>query len=238
MRIKDTLCFLLLFILLFTWFCYSEDEYDPVKYVCGITICDYSEEVDKTTIRFVSQKFDTADRYGWGKYSTDKSYTYGPATNCTSAVQSMAFSYIGINATPEAIVSQPTNFRTNYGFEEADTAYRIGNSASAQNLDRFLDVFFLDGGNGYVSPVIIHYQNGETGSALIQHSVLVIGKNDEGQYIAVDPAEDWDNCIRTFSLHRKKGKSYITGDVARGDGYAYLDAIEQYNLLENNETVP
>ena len=235
MRIKDTMCFLLISILLFSGKCYSEVEYDPVRYVCGITIYDYSEEVDQSTIRFVSQKFDTADRYGWGKYSTEKSYTYGPATNCTSAVQSMAFSYLGIDATPEAIVSQPTNFRMNYGFEEADTAYRIGSSANTQNLDRFLEVYSLDGGNGYVSPVIIHYQNGETGSALIQHSVLVIGKNEEGQYIAVDPADDWNNCIRTFTLHRKKGKSYIMGDVARGDGSAYLDAIEQYNLLNKGE---
>lgn len=237
MRVKGTFCILILFVLSFAGKCYSEEEYDPEKYVCGVNICDYCEEVEQSTIRYVSQKFDTAGRYGWGKYSQDRSYTYGPATNCTSAVQSMAFSYIGINASPELIVSQPTNFRTNYGIEKADTAYRIGNSADARNLDRFLDVFNKDFGIGNISPVIIHYQNGETGSALVQHSVLVIGKNDDGQYIAIDPAGDWDNCIKTFTLHKKSGRYYVWGDVARGDGYAYLDAIEQYNLVANIEPV-
>ena len=209
---------------------YSESAGE--RCVSGIVITDYTQTVNAGRIRFVCQQYESADRYGWGRYARDRSAAHGPAGNCTTAVQSMAFSYIGINAQPESIVSQITNFRTNYGFEEADTAYRTGYSATAEHLDRFLDRFLTYADDGIISPVIVHYRNGGKNRSLHQHSVLVIGKDEEGRYIAIDPAREWEDCIKTFTLKKgKNGRAYLSGDVARGNENVYLDAIEQYYLI-------
>lgn len=239
MSVRRFLCFFLLLLMLYPAGAFGEDisgsgtEYDPEKFISGIRIFDYSDAVTPGQIRFVSQKFATAAQYGWGKYAKNRGTSHGPAHNCTAAVQSMAFSYIGIDASPEAVVAQVTSFITNYGFEEADMAYRTGYSASAESLDRFLDRFLQDDGNGIISPVIVHYQNGKKKSSLHQHCILVIGRDEEGRYLAVDPAQTWDDCIRTFTVRKKKnGRYYLSGNVARGNESVYLDAVEQYYLRD------
>lgn len=233
MKFGRALCLLLVLVFSVCFAEVAEEEipYSPIKDVAGIRINDYTDTVTRGEVRFVCQQRSTAANYGWGKYANNRSKTYGPANNCTTAVQSMAFSYIGIDATPEKIVAQITSFITNYGFEDADMAYRTGYSADLESLDRFLNRFLSDT-DASISPVIIHYQNGRTKSSLHQHSVLVIGKDAEGNYIALDPSRGWNDCVKTFTLVKKKnGRTYLSGDVARGNENVYLDAVEQYYLF-------
>ena len=105
---KRILCVFLLLLLLLTGGVLSEETeeevpYEPERDAAGVHLFDYADTIVPGQVRFVSQQFATAGSYGWGKYAKNRSTTYGPAHNCTSAVQSMAFSYIGIDATPEQI---------------------------------------------------------------------------------------------------------------------------------------
>ena len=240
---KRFLCLLLTLVMLLTGLALSEEAeeevpYDPERDVAGVHLFDYADTIVPGQVRFVCQQLASAKLYGWGKYSKNRSTTYGPAHNCTAAVQSMAFSYIGIDATPETVVSQVTSFITNYGFEEADMAYRTGYSADQASLDRFLDRFLKDEGEGLISPVIVHYQNGRTKSGLHQHCILVIGRNEDGSYIAVDPTQNWNECIKSFTVYRvKNGRAYIKGDIWRGSENMFLDAVEQYYLVDSTAAV-
>ena len=243
MLYKRILCVFLLLLLLLTGGVLSEETeeevpYEPERDAAGVHLFDYADTVVPGQVRFVSQQFATAGSYGWGKYAKNRSTTYGPAHNCTSAVQSMAFSYIGIDATPEAIVSQVTSFITNYGFTDADMAYRTGYSADKASLDRFLDRFLKDDGEGLISPVVVHYQNGRGKKSLHQHCILVIGRNEDGSYVAIDPTCAWNDCVKSFTVSCvKNGRAYIKGDIWRGSESIFLDAVEQYYLPDSEAAV-
>ena len=138
-------------------------------------------------IRYVSQSNDYRAN-GWGDYGSVPGKA-SPNGECCTACQSMALSYLGIDASPEKILDtgkhmEMTWRETGYngefvrGSDNQATIY-----ANRWNYDDFVqcvDKFENDKNRGITSPVIIRYDGG--------HFIMIVGRGaEEGTYRAIGP---------------------------------------------------
>lgn len=177
----------------------------------------YGEEVTPGEIRYIAQiKTDGCyyEQY-WGKYLDYSS------SECGTACISMALSYLGVDETPEEL--------GDYWIEQGYTA---GTPFSTV----FYDVPIAEGGHscdfftayekyesGVASPVIIYFTRElnpyMTGN---RHFVMIIGKTEDGKYIAVDPAKSEE---RTVSIKKNE------------DGTLFVETLsKEGKLISGTET--
>lgn len=132
---------------------------------------DYSSTVACGSIRYISQMSDNNYFYPeyWG------SWTGAASSECYTSCISMALSYIGINVTPNEILTQGggvTRPQLNWGDASFVTDSVENAMANYKN------------GQGTYSPAIIHL-NGYSGWG---HYVLLAGQVSENEYQVLDPA--------------------------------------------------
>lgn len=139
---------------------------------------EYSEEVTAGEVRYVSQLNDVENN-GWGKYS------WRAGMECTTACISMALSYLGVDASPEAILdySIKTVLASSYGIESvkpsAQTASFLEKEESFPRFQALIDRY--QNGEGNISPVLLYLAgNGHN------HALVIIGQ-EEDEYLAADP---------------------------------------------------
>lgn len=132
---------------------------------------DYSSTVACGSIRYISQMSNNAYFYPeyWG------SWMGNAGSECYTSCISMALSYIGINVTPNEILTQGggvTRPQLNWG----------GASFLTDSVENAMTNY--KNGNGTYSPAIIHL-NGYSGYG---HYVVLAGQISEHEYQVLDPA--------------------------------------------------
>ncbi len=149
----------------------------------------YSDGVEQGTIRYVQQN--EGDSAGACLYSA---YWYPYAngiSECYSAAISMALSYIGVNMTAGAIVSEG-RLITQAGMEAEHPSF-------ADAMDLYIN------GAGTYSPPILHIVPYAGRGAGSQHWVVVAGKVSADTYRILDPTNSehgymWDAVITGSSI--------------------------------------
>lgn len=208
------------------------------------TIKKYDEwdSNSKGTIRHVYQLGDY-EKNGWGRYNTEHKTPTGttPRNECGTAGQSMALSYIGIDAPPETIIDNGRGV-TYWGYGDAskygynvdvhpdstvnnDEIYHSG-AEYKERMDKMFTAYQNDS-TCSTSPVVIHYRNGGN-----EHTLVVIDKNEQG-YIVVDPAQKSEQYIITISEDgqiQSGEKDYV---LSHGGGT--MDGVIQYSLPESGK---
>lgn len=182
----------------------------------------YSGGVSQGTVRYVSQKRDTASSNGWGAYV---GYASG---ECGYASQSMAFSYVGKDVSPEYLCRgeyAEGKWNTNYGIQYNVSGISVVSGSGNQSgntaynrVNSMLNNHISDNGSGKYSPVVIHYHNSSN-----QHSIIIIGKNSDGSYQTLDPAIGLQTVRLTIST-----SGAIGGSVTYGSVGCSLDAVQQF----------
>lgn len=173
----------------------SADPYARVEY-------GYSASVSVGTIRYMSQNVNSS-YFNWNYWPTSAFGGYsGPGSECGTCSISMALSYIGINKTPNEILSAH-NGQTYFSRWGAT----MTSPSVAQGMSNYIS------GNGKYSPVVIHLPKYSSAG----HYVILAGKVSDGVYQVVDPYKDsvWDITI--------------SGATAYYNGITdYIDATYQY----------
>ena len=136
----------------------------------------YTTSTPCGTVRFISQISSSQYFYSsyWGSWASQA------GIECGTASISMALSYVGVNKTPNDILtpySGTTYFCPPSG-SWGGTQYLTPSFTTAMND-------YLNG-NGKYSPPIIHFPNGTLTSA--GHYAVVIGKISSNQFYIADPA--------------------------------------------------
>ena len=176
----------------------------------------YTDGVKQGQIRYVSQKSDLSNN-GWGEYSSIA------GGECGFASQSMAFSYIGKDVSPEWLCGcgASTHYGSTYGINGVKCVPGSGNSGGSEavaTMKSMLANFSTDGNKGNVSPVVIHYSGGGH-----QHAIVVVGSNDDGSYIALDPAQG--NTTHNLNI---SDSGAVSGDIQWGSNGCQIDGVQQY----------
>ena len=176
----------------------------------------YTDGVARGQIRYVSQNSDLSNN-GWGGYSSIA------GGECGFASQSMAFSYIGKDVSPGWLCGsgQLTSYGSTYGVSGVKCVAGSSNVSGSEAVTRIksmLTDFSKDGNKGNVSPVVIHYAGGGQ-----MHAVVVGGQNDDGSYMALDPAKG--NTVHNFNI---SDSGAISGDIQWGDCGCEIDGVQQY----------
>ena len=150
---------------------------------------EYEEGVETGFIRYVWQ-LQEAEKNGWGKYA------WKAGAECTTACISMALSYLGVDASPEALLdfSSKTYLQSCYGMEDlidvspfASPSYEEGES-----IEAFRQMFRLYDADraGKFSPVLVYF----TGNGHY-HALIVTGRFGD-EYLTVDPTPKGIHRIR------------------------------------------
>ena len=176
----------------------------------------YTDGVKQGQIRYVSQNSDLSNN-GWGEYSSIA------GGECGFASQSMAFSYIGKDISPEWLCGcgASTHYGSTYGINGVKCVPGSGNSGGSEavaTMKSMLANFSTDGNKGNVSPVVIHYSGGGH-----QHAIVVVGSNDDGSYIALDPAQG--NTTHNLNI---SDSGAVSGDIQWGSNGCQIDGVQQY----------
>ncbi len=142
----------------------------------------------KGQIRFVDQsKNETAN--GWGSRAGDAS------SECNTACQSMALSYMGVDRSPEELLNTGKSMECGANWESntvrgTENIHQTGEWAwDQENIDGMLNSFIADNGTGDVSPVLIRY-GVNTGNWAPGHWIMLVDRNPDGSYVAVGPWGD------------------------------------------------
>ena len=172
----------------------------------------YSSTVTCGTVRYVSQV--SYDSYFYSAYWPSGTFGYytGPSVECGTASISMALSYIGVDKTPNAILSAnngATVFSTGWG----GSTYK---SYSASNLTGAMDNYI--NGNGKYSPPVIHIP----GYSAAGHYVVVVGKISSNTYQILDP---WQRACTKMTVNGSSA-TYTTS-------YTIYDTIDQIHQWYN-----
>lgn len=143
---------------------------------------DETEQVHAGTIRYVSQlsSMDTFYPSYWGDYVGAAGY------ECYTACISMALSYIGCNATPQALGDYWLDKGYTGGVPFATTPHDVAAfHATCSELSLGAAVANYQSGCGKYSPPIIHL----TTYSANGHYVLLAGQTSDTEYLVVDPAD-------------------------------------------------
>ena len=192
-----------------------------------VEINSYSVGVNKGNITYVNQNNAYANDNGWGAYS---GYSNG---ECGYASQIMALSYVGIGVSPEELCRREYanheihtfwGAEANYGYN-VDVVTGSEGLTVHQNLTNMVTDYKNDAGRGAVSPVPIHYVQGNQ-----MHSVLLTDYDPStNTFTALDPWSD-DNTptVRTITIEENGRISNGGGAAWTGSGQAYIDGYVQY----------
>lgn len=144
-------------------------QYSP----CPLIEYAYTQTAAVGTVRYISQDNSSplfCTNY-WGSWASQSK------RECLTASMSMALSYIGVDATPAAILD--------YGGGNTKNNYSWGGSKYL--AQSFADAFAnYVGGDGRYSPPIIHLNSYSSGG----HYVVVMGKVSGNVYQVADPFND------------------------------------------------
>lgn len=187
---------------------------------------DYEQGVEAGNIRYVWQ-LQEADKNGWGKYG------WKAGAECTTACISMALSYLGVDASPEALLdfSSRTYLQSCYGLDEmievspyGSPVYEDGEAVKA--FEKMFELY-TDDRDGIWSPVLVYLAgNGH------YHAVVVIGRDGE-DYLVADPTPKGIHRIRIS----EEGKittaedNYLTRYVQSEDSPAGIRSLAQWKLI-------
>ena len=184
----------------------------------------YSDGVTKGEIRYVDQAPNYASSNGWGKYGA------GSGGECNTACQSMALSYLGIDMSPEQLLD------TGRSMECGDTTSEPAVAAAgvdAEDVDRKLDAFISDNGQGNVSPVLIRY-GVHTGNWWPGHWVMLVGKNADGSYQALGPWGEGSTLREFDNVRIENGmittEHHVLSHLEAPDATWPVHAYTQYTL--------
>lgn len=199
---------------------------------------DYSGGVQQGTVRYVSQSGDY-EANGWAVSDRDGQLHYNycgsgyeqAGWECGYAAQSMALSYVGVDAPPGMLCEGEygkvngeargygTAFDSAYGYPGihcSDGSGGSGGYAAKTTVSNMMDSYLSDAGKGNISPVVLHFSlNGS------QHTITIVGKDADGSYLALDPSGG--NQLRSFAI-ADDGK--VSGNII-GSGY-YIDRVQQF----------
>ena len=182
----------------------------------------YSTSVETGTIRYMSQisgsSYFNNDYWGDWIWKRIPDVYSGPGYECGTCSMSMALSYIGINKTPDAILSanNGVTYWTGWGVDHSQPSIEDG-------MARYINE------NGKYSPLVIKLPGG--GSEGNDHFVVVAGKSGSTLTI-LDPAID---SIMTATV----SGSYVT---YRSSTYYISETHQWYNpsaqILETHGEYP
>lgn len=194
----------------------AHQQWEAERMRTKLTYTAYTDGVVRGQIRYVSQNSDLGNN-GWGGYS---SIARG---ECGFASQSMALSYIGKDVSPGWLCGsgQLTSYGSTYGVSGVKCVAGSSNVSGSEAVTRIksmLTDFSMDGNKGNVSPVVIHYSGGGQ-----MHAVVVVGQNEDGSYMALDPAKG--NAIHNFNI---SDSGAISGDIQWGNCGCEIDGVQQY----------
>lgn len=161
-----------------------------------VEVRNYDQGVERGSIRYVNQYSVYNSQNGW------RPEHQGGMSNgqCNWAVESMAYSYLGIDVPPSEMHDSERNrrFELALGFKDGDSAtfqstdgpttvtvHGGWGSFDRGRLDSMVSNYANDAAAGNHSPVMLYY-SGPDGS----HWILVTGKNPDGSYHAIGP---WSN---------------------------------------------
>ena len=141
---------------------------------------EYECGVEAGSIRYVWQ-LQESEKNGWGKYG------WKAGAECTTACISMALSYLGVDASPDALLdySQKTVLQSCYGLEDVIAISPYGSPVyeegkAMESFGQMMDLYMNDR-DGIWSPILIYL----TGNGH-HHALLVVGREGDG-YLTVDP---------------------------------------------------
>ena len=187
---------------------------------------EYDVPVRRGELRYVSQLNDV-DSYGWGKYA-------GRAgSECTTACISMALSYLGIDASPEAILdySLSTVLASTYGIEGIRASDLTCSMVSAEaGYEVFLQMMerYEKSRDAGVSPVLLYLSG-----AGHNHALVVFAEEGE-DYLVLDPVPRGIHRIRISEEGRisTEEEDYLTR-YSCSDAYPMqINSLAQWELEE------
>lgn len=184
----------------------TQSSYTPYPYI----EYGYSASVTCGTIRYVSQV--ASDTYFYAKYwpsSTFGNYI-GAQVECGTASMSMALSYIGVNKTPNDILT-PYNGSTMFINWGDGQHLSIGASSIATAFDNYAN------GKGKYSPPVIHIP----GYSSAGHYVVVVGKISTNKYQILDP---WQRALTVATISGSSATYAPYGTTI----YDTIDQIHQW----------
>ena len=170
----------------------------------------YSGTVTCGTVRYVSQV--SYDSYFYSAYWPSGTFGYytGPSVECGTASISMALSYIGINKTPNDILT-PNNGATNFAYGWGGSTYK---SYPANALTTAMSNY-INGGGKY-SPPVIHIP----GYSAAGHYVVVVGQISSNTYQILDP---WQRACTSMTVNGSSATYYTYYTI-----YDTIDQIHQW----------
>lgn len=146
---------------------------------------NYSSGVTVGTIRYTAQNRDSS-YFNWNYWPTNSfgGYTGGPESECGTACISMALSYVGVDRTPKALLTDPNIYGWTgkmWGQQGDATSKSIAKSTTAVSnaMNDYIN------GNGKYSPLLVYIKPWSTTSA--EHWILLIGKISGDKYLALNP---------------------------------------------------
>ena len=205
---------------------------EPDNKVTENTITGYSEPVERGRIRWVDQTGSVENNAtnGWGQYNNlDYGWYDGaPSSQCNSACESMALSYLGVDRSPGSLV--PDNGDTLGGLEVANygtvsntwlapdgSEIRIDNYSycAMEDINSRVEEYMQDGNKGDVAPVMVRFQTYDGSNG---HWILLTGKNDDGTYSAVGPGGEKE---RGMSVTIDQNGNIRGDSLSHGGGYIH-----------------
>lgn len=191
----------------------------------------YSDgEVSAGTVRYVSQ-LNEPEKNGWGKY------TWKAGMECTTACVSMAMSFIGIDASPEALLdySSKTVLTGCFGVEGIEPSqysssfYEKGEAYPA--FKKMAEEYLSDNGTE-VSPVLVYL----TGSGHY-HAFLVIGKGESNVWYVLDPTPAGIHTVRITDEGKitTDEEDYLTRYTTGEESPASIVSLAQWRLCGEEE---
>ncbi len=186
--------------------------------ILPMEVRDFREGVQRGNIRYIDQNGGyepNRKENGWG------AETYQAGGECGTACESMCMSYLGIDATPERILTSRGGF--NWG--SSDNVDGLYGEPVAQtstpncgwdydDIGRKIDNYMNDKGRGNVSPVLIRYS--------ASHVVMILDKtiNPDGSWTCrvLGPSNYGrvkEHDIVTVTISKD---GYITGNLANIEG--------------------
>lgn len=172
----------------------SSTPYAQVQYT-------YSTTVSCGTIRYISQ-MSNATYFNWSYWPSGSFGGYSsPGSECGTSCISMALSYVGVNKTPNDILSANNGYTHFYDWGEATHA----NPTVATGMSNYIN------GKGKYSPVVICLSGGGSYNSYLgkynDHFIMLVGKVSDNVYQYLDPADD---TVKTTTVSGSKA-TYKSG---------------------------
>ena len=204
-------------------------------------------EVERGKVRYIAQNPvidpDFCPEYWYGgdqgseldltleKAPGNRTYAYYAGNMCTRAVYAMALSYLGINMSPGRMSALTGRRVVNAPYDEITEMLpqleRV--SYSTFVFKRMYENYLTD--SSY-SPVYLYIQKpgGTT------HALLVVGQQEDGRYIVVDPnyhATAEGRAIRVYTIMLTSTAQRISGSDFRGEqAGSIVKGLCQWHLIE------